>query len=80
VHGLNVALISHKPERPEEMELEVGDEIEVYGNHWDGYSKGRNLRTKETLLYPTFKVKLIQQKLNSEIRANYQTKKVCLSK
>lgn len=60
VHRLNVALISHKAERPEEMNLEVGDEIEVAGNHWDGYSKGTNLRTKETLLYPTFKVKCRQ--------------------
>ncbi|CAI6346690.1 unnamed protein product [Macrosiphum euphorbiae] len=56
VHRLNVALISHKSEGPEEMDLEVGDEIEVAGNHWDGYSKGTNLRTKKTLLYPTFKV------------------------
>ncbi|XP_015378055.1 PREDICTED: alpha-(1,6)-fucosyltransferase-like [Diuraphis noxia] len=38
------------------MDLEVGDEIEVAGNHWDGYSKGTNLRTKKTLLYPSFKV------------------------
>jgi len=75
VHRLNVALISHKSEGPEEMDLEVGDEIEVAGNHWDGYSKGKNLRTKKTNLYPTFKVKLIQQKLNSEIRDNYHTKK-----
>ncbi|XP_060868919.1 alpha-(1,6)-fucosyltransferase-like isoform X2 [Metopolophium dirhodum] len=56
VHRLNVAIISHKSEGPEEMDLEVGDEIEVAGNHWDGYSKGTNLRTKKTLLYPTFKV------------------------
>ncbi|CAI6347476.1 unnamed protein product [Macrosiphum euphorbiae] len=56
VHRLNVALISHKSEGPEEMDLEVGDEIEVAGNHWDGYSKGKNLRTKKTNLYPTFKV------------------------
>ena len=75
VHRLNVALLSHKSEGSEEMDLEVGDEIEEAGNHWDGYSKGKNLRTKKTLLYPTFKVKIIQQKLNSEIRANYQTKK-----
>ncbi|XP_060867350.1 alpha-(1,6)-fucosyltransferase-like [Metopolophium dirhodum] len=56
VHRLDVAIISHKSEGPEEMDLEVGDEIEVAGNHWDGYSKGTNLRTKKTLLYPTFKV------------------------
>jgi len=54
---LSVALISHKSEGPEEMDLEVGDVIEVSGNHWDGYSNGTNLRTKKTLSYPTFKVK-----------------------
>jgi len=32
------------------MDLEVGDEIEVARNHWDGYSKESNLRTKKTLL------------------------------
>ncbi|XP_029342404.1 alpha-(1,6)-fucosyltransferase-like [Acyrthosiphon pisum] len=56
VHRLNVALLSHKSEGPGEMDLEVGDEIEEAGNNWDGYSKGTNLRTKKTLLYPTFKV------------------------
>ncbi|XP_060867931.1 alpha-(1,6)-fucosyltransferase-like [Metopolophium dirhodum] len=56
VHRLNVALISHKSEGPEEMDLEVGDVIEVSGNHWDGYSNGTNLRTNKTLSYPTFKV------------------------
>lgn len=29
----------------------------VAGNHWDGFSKGRNLRTNQIGLYPTFKVK-----------------------
>ncbi|KAL5243985.1 hypothetical protein ACI65C_011395 [Semiaphis heraclei] len=56
VHRLNVALISHKADNPDEMDLEVGDEIEVAGNHWDGYSKAVNLRTKKRLLYPGFKV------------------------
>jgi len=57
VHRLNVALISHKADGSDEMDLEVGDEIEVAGNHWNGYSKGKNLRTMKTLLYPSFKVK-----------------------
>jgi len=57
VHRLNVALISHKADGSDEMDLEVGDEIEVAGNHWDGYSKGINLRTNKKLLYPGFKVK-----------------------
>lgn len=56
IRRLNVAIIPHKPKSPLEMDLRIGDKIEVAGNHWDGYSKGTNLRTKKTLLYPTFKV------------------------
>lgn len=56
IRRLNVALISHKADGPDEMDLEVGDEIEVAGNHWDGYSMGVNVKTKKRLLYPTFKV------------------------
>ncbi|XP_060867737.1 alpha-(1,6)-fucosyltransferase [Metopolophium dirhodum] len=53
---LHVAVLPHKANGPHEMNLLVGDEIAVAGNHWDGYSKGTNLRTKESGLYPTFKV------------------------
>ena len=42
------------------MDLEVGDEIKVIENKWNGYSDGYNLRTKKELLYPTFKVKCKQ--------------------
>lgn len=48
--------MSHKPKSPDEMELAVGDIVGVAGNHWDGYSKGRNLRTNQVALYPSFKV------------------------
>ncbi|XP_012276842.1 alpha-(1,6)-fucosyltransferase [Orussus abietinus] len=53
----HVAIIDHVPRRPGELELKVGDLIEVYGNHWDGYSKGRNTRTNMAGLFPSFKVK-----------------------
>lgn len=49
-------VLAHEPARPEEIELLVDDEISVAGNHWNGYSKGTNLRTFKTGLYPTFKV------------------------
>lgn len=51
-----MAVMSHQPKSPEEMELAVGDVVGVAGNHWDGYSKGRNLRTNQVALYPSFKV------------------------
>lgn len=52
-----VAILDHKPRKSGELELKVGDLVEVYGNHWDGFSKGRNARTSMTGLYPSYKVK-----------------------
>ncbi|KAF6205365.1 hypothetical protein GE061_019536 [Apolygus lucorum] len=51
-----VAVMRHKATSPDQMDLEVGDMVGVAGNHWDGYSKGRNLRTNRIALYPSFKV------------------------
>lgn len=56
IHRLTEAVLPHKADGPQEMDLEVGDQIEVAGNHWNGYSKGKNLRLGKTLLYPSFKV------------------------
>ncbi|XP_034945504.1 alpha-(1,6)-fucosyltransferase isoform X2 [Chelonus insularis] len=52
-----VAILDHSPTHVGEIELKIGDKIEVHGNHWDGYSKGRNLRTGVTGLFPSFKIK-----------------------
>ncbi|XP_074644328.1 alpha-(1,6)-fucosyltransferase-like [Tubulanus polymorphus] len=52
-----VAIYSHTPEKPGEIELKVGDEIGIAGNHWDGYSKGTNRRTGKLGLYPSYKVR-----------------------
>uniref|UniRef100_A0A224XLR6 Alpha-(1,6)-fucosyltransferase n=1 Tax=Panstrongylus lignarius TaxID=156445 RepID=A0A224XLR6_9HEMI len=51
-----VAKLKHKATSPDQMDLELGDIVAVAGNHWDGYSKGRNLRTNRIGLYPSFKV------------------------
>ncbi|VVC25206.1 Hypothetical protein CINCED_3A022785 [Cinara cedri] len=53
---LHEAILPHFADGPQEMDLQVGDEIAVAGNHWNGFSKGINLRTKKSGLYPTFKV------------------------
>lgn len=51
-----IALLAHKAEGPDQIDLEVGDTVGVAGNHWNGYSKGKNLRTNQVGLYPSFKV------------------------
>ena len=40
-----------------EIELKKGDLIGLAGNHWNGLSKGRNTRTNEEGLFPSYKVK-----------------------
>uniref|UniRef100_A0A2S2NRB2 Alpha-(1,6)-fucosyltransferase n=1 Tax=Schizaphis graminum TaxID=13262 RepID=A0A2S2NRB2_SCHGA len=55
-HRLNEAVLSHKANELYEIDLKVGDQIFVDSNNWNGYSKGKNLRTKLVGLYPTYKV------------------------
>lgn len=49
-------VIAHTPLNLDELHLKVGDIIGVAGNHWDGFSKGKNLRTNRIGLFPSFKV------------------------
>lgn len=51
-----VAVLPHHPRNHDELFLKVGDLIGVAGNHWDGYSKGKNVRTNQVGLFPSFKV------------------------
>lgn len=54
---LVVALYDHTPRVGSgEIELKKDDRISLAGNHWNGFSKGRNLRTKKTGLFPSYKV------------------------
>ncbi len=56
-HGhQQVALEAHAPRTSEEMELLLGDQIGIAGNHWNGYSKGTNKRSTRIGLYPSYKV------------------------
>ncbi|MFH4978989.1 hypothetical protein AB6A40_005698 [Gnathostoma spinigerum] len=50
-----IAVESYKAENNEEIDLEVGDEIGIAGNHWNGFSKGVNKRTSKVGLYPSYK-------------------------
>lgn len=50
------AVLPHNAKNPEEISLRKGDLVGIAGNHWNGYSKGRNERTHQAGLFPSFKV------------------------
>ncbi|VDK29365.1 unnamed protein product [Gongylonema pulchrum] len=52
-----VAVESYRAENDDEIDLEKGDVIGIAGNHWDGFSKGKNRRTGRTGLYPSYKTR-----------------------
>ena len=57
-NGHNVEVVEpHTAQNENEIDLVPGDLVGIAGNHWDGYSKGRNQRTGKSGLYPSFKVK-----------------------
>lgn len=40
-----VSVLNHKPNSHDQIQVKTGDLIGIAGNHWDGWSKGKNLRT-----------------------------------
>lgn len=50
------AVIPHNTKKPDQINLRVGDLIGIAGNHWNGFSKGKNERTHQLGLFPSFKV------------------------
>ena len=50
-----VAAYPHYSQRDDEISMQVGDVLGIAGNHWDGFSRGTNERTKQQGLYPSFK-------------------------
>lgn len=51
-----LVVIPHKARNHDEMHMQPGDLVGVAGNHWDGFSKGKNTRTNQVGLFPSFKV------------------------
>ena len=49
-------MLPHEPKNHDEIQIRPGDLVGVAGNHWNGYSKGKNLRTNQVGLFPSFKV------------------------
>ena len=58
-----------------EISLEVGDLVGIAGNHWDGYSKGTNKRTRSVGLYPSYKVKEVYSLVKYPIFDEAKSKK-----
>ena len=50
-------IITHHASDVSELALNVGDIVSVAGNHWNGFSKGRNLENQLNGLYPLYKTK-----------------------
>lgn len=44
-----VSVLSHKSSSHDQIQMKAGDLIGIAGNHWDGFSKGKNLRTNVSL-------------------------------
>ncbi len=42
-----LAIMPHKARNANEFDFQVGDKIGIAGNHWNGMSKGKNLRTNK---------------------------------
>lgn len=51
-----ISVMDHKPKSHDQIHVKAGDLIGIAGNHWDGFSKGKNQRTNEIGLVPSFKV------------------------
>lgn len=51
-----VAVLPHRSNNADEISLNIGDVIGIAGNHWNGYSKGRNRMNNQEGLFPSFKV------------------------
>ena len=57
-HGHEVtAFLPHQPTAEDQIALQPGDVVGIAGNHWNGWSKGRNMRTGELGLFPSYKVR-----------------------
>lgn len=50
------AVYPHKARNSLEIDLKVGDELAIAGNHWDGYSKAFSHREREEGIFPSYKV------------------------
>lgn len=51
------AVLPHDAHAEDEIDLKVGDRVHIAGNHWNGFSKGTNTRTRQHGLFPSYKTR-----------------------
>ena len=61
------ARYAHKATSSNELDLEVGDELSIAGNHWNGFSKGFSHRTHLEGIFPSYKIEDIVDVADSPI-------------
>ena len=49
--------MEHEPQGEDEIELKVGDSINLDTNLWNGYNKGGNHRTNKNGKFPGYKAR-----------------------
>ena len=55
------AIYPHHAQDSTQIDLAVGDRVGIAGNHWDGYSKGVNHKTRQDGLFPSYKVEDVME-------------------
>lgn len=55
------AIYPHRGQDSTQIDLAVGDRVGIAGNHWDGYSKGVNHKTRQDGLFPSYKVEDVME-------------------
>jgi glycoprotein 6-alpha-L-fucosyltransferase len=46
-----ISVLDHQPKSSEQISIKTGDLIGIAGNHWNGFSKGKNVRTNVGLIF-----------------------------
>uniref|UniRef100_UPI00397F458D SH3 domain-containing protein n=1 Tax=Salmonella sp. s51228 TaxID=3159652 RepID=UPI00397F458D len=62
------AIFEFKPSNPDEMELVLGDIIAVTDQMDDGWFRGKNIKNKQTGVFPGNYVKQIVQEIEKEVK------------
>ena len=57
-------IYDHNATYPSEIDVQTGDVVQFFENHWDGYTKVKDVNKTKTGLIPTFKIDKIFKAYN----------------